>query len=92
MNANAETLVVAGSETTPSALSGASYLLTSNPRVLNKLADEVRSYFNEEGEIDLLISAKLPDLDAVIEEVLRIYPPAPNALPRETPPQGDVIF
>jgi len=90
--ANTETLVVAGSETTASALSGASYLLTTNPRVLRKLAEEVRSFYTGEDQIDLLSSAKLPYLNAVVEEVLRMYPPAPNSLPRETPPQGDIIL
>ncbi|CAG9984159.1 unnamed protein product [Clonostachys byssicola] len=92
LDANVETLVIAGSETTATALSGASYHLTTNPRVLKKLANEIRCSYTSEDEIDLLTSAKLPYLNAVVEEVLRMYPPAPNALPRETPPQGDVIL
>ncbi|KAK1978747.1 cytochrome P450 [Colletotrichum cereale] len=92
MYENADMLILAGSETTATALSGATYLLTTNPDVLVRLRDEVRSSFASEDEIDLLSTAKLGYLHAVIEEVLRMYPPAPAALPRRTPPGGQVIL
>lgn len=88
---NAEVLVVAGSETTATALSGATYWLTKTPHVLKKLADEVRSSFKDESEINLLNAAQLRYLNAVLKETLRIYPPAAVAMPRITPPKGSIV-
>ncbi len=39
---NAAVLVIAGSETTATLLSGATYALLKNPKVMQKLKDEVR--------------------------------------------------
>ncbi|WYZ34560.1 hypothetical protein EsH8_I_000836 [Colletotrichum jinshuiense] len=90
--ANLDVLIVAGSETTATALSGATYLLTTNLDKLEKLNQEVRSSFTSEGEIDLLSTAKLGYLHAVLEETLRRYPPIPSGLPRITPPTGQEIL
>ena len=51
--ANAEALIGAGSESTATLLSGAVYLLLTNPDHLQKLTDEVRSTFKREEEITL---------------------------------------
>ncbi|KAJ0340221.1 hypothetical protein COL922a_003655 [Colletotrichum nupharicola] len=87
-------LIIAGSETTATALSGATYLLCSNPSTLAKLNQEVRSAFasEDEDEIDIISTAKLDYLQAVLEEALRMYPPVPSALPRVTPPGGQEIL
>jgi len=92
MYENSGLLVIAGSETTASALSGATYLLATNPDALARLSSEVRSSFASEDEIDLLSTAKLVYLNAVLEESLRMYPPVPTAIPRRTPPEGAEIL
>ncbi|KAH8744216.1 trichothecene C-15 hydroxylase [Diaporthe sp. PMI_573] len=89
--ANAEVLVVAGSETTASLLSGAIYYLTMNPQYLTKLADEVRSEYKDEADIDLLNTQNLTYLNAVVNEALRIYPPVPGTGPRVTAAGGSMI-
>lgn len=89
--ANSELLVVAGSETTASLLSGAIYFLTLNPQSRTKLADEVRSAYENETDIDLLNTQNLTYLNAVVNESLRIYPPVPGSGPRVTPPGGNMI-
>jgi cytochrome P450 len=81
-------LMIAGSETTATLLSGCTYLLQKNPRVLEKLQAEIRSSFSAEEEITMLSVSHLSYLDAVIEESLRLYPPVPIALNRLTPPEG----
>jgi cytochrome P450 len=91
MYENSKTLIVAGSETTATALAGATYLLATNPAVLEKLNDEVRGAFATEDEIDLVSTGQLKYLSAVLEETLRAYPPVPIALPRVTPPGGQQI-
>jgi hypothetical protein len=92
-----DTLIVGGSETTATALSGATYLLATNPDVFKKLAEEVRSRFKNEDEIDLISVQKLEYMMAVIHEALRVYPPVPAAMPRKVlsesflTPRGEFI-
>lgn len=50
--ANAAVLVIAGSETTATALSGTIYYLLQNHLALQKLTAEVRSTFRSETEIN----------------------------------------
>ena len=87
-------LLVAGSETTATLLRGATYHILSNSMVLRKLQAEIRDAFPSEDEITLLSVAtpgKLPYLEAVLTESLRVYPPIPASLPRMTRSEGDVI-
>ncbi|KAH8655306.1 cytochrome P450 [Xylariales sp. PMI_506] len=92
VKANAVALIIAGSETTATVLSGAAFLLTTHPQVLSTLVKEVRSSFGKESDINLLNTAKLVYLSAVIEETLRIYPPTPNSQPRITSSESDTIL
>ncbi|MDJ0582275.1 cytochrome P450 [Crocosphaera sp.] len=65
------TLLIAGHETTASSLTWALYWIHYCPDVENQL----RFYFsNFNGNTDLLDIVKLPYLDAVCKETLRIYP------------------
>lgn len=89
--ANAGLFIVAGSETSATLLSGLFFYLLKNPEYLSKLKDEVRSSFNSAGDMTFTKEAKLPYLQACIEEALRIYPPVPVDLPRRTPPEGAII-
>ncbi|KAH8424434.1 cytochrome P450 [Aspergillus melleus] len=91
LQSNASTLVVAGSETTATLLSGATYYLLKTPRVLEKLQDEVRSAFDSDSEIALASCNKLIYLNAVINEALRMYPPVSVGLPRIVDAQGDTV-
>ncbi|KAH6640147.1 cytochrome P450 [Chaetomium tenue] len=93
VTSNARMLVLAGSETTATALSGAAFFLATHPEVQKRLAEEVRSSFTTEEEIDLLSvnQANLRYMLAVLDESMRLFPPVPNALPRACQPGGDVI-
>ncbi|KAF5009700.1 hypothetical protein FDECE_4109 [Fusarium decemcellulare] len=79
------TLIVAGSETTATCLTGIVFCLLSNQRCREKLSNEVRSRFQSDTEITGDATADLKYLSAVIEEGLRIFPPAPFGLPRISP-------
>lgn len=92
LDSNASILIVAGSETTATALSGATYLLTTNPVRMAKLVQEIRTTFKDEAEINILSTQQLPYLNAVAEESLRMYPPVPTALPRIAPAEGVTIL
>jgi cytochrome P450 len=88
---NSSLLIIAGSETTATTLSGVTYLLLTHHEILQKTINEVRSSFSCEAEIDLLSVQKLSYMMAVLQETLRIYPPVPATIPRKTQPGGDVI-
>ncbi|GKT44698.1 trichothecene C-15 hydroxylase [Colletotrichum spaethianum] len=88
LTANALILVFAGSETTATTLAGATYLLGSNPKVLQKLTEEVRSTFSNSSEITIGSVSKLTYLLAVLNEALRLYPPITSGLIREIPEDG----
>ena len=57
--------------------------LVRNPRVMKKLQHEIRSCIKEDSvkEMDL---ENLEYLKMVVKEVMRLHPPAPLLLPRET--------
>lgn len=87
----AHMLIVAGSETAASTLSGMTYYLLRNPTILEKLTREIRSAFTAESDITISKASQLPYLQAVLDESLRMYPPAPNSSPRIVPYPGQMI-
>lgn len=87
--ANVSILLPAGSETTATALCGIFYYLGRHPRAYEILAREIRTAFSSEGDINIKSTARLSYLVAVIEEVLRIYPPGAETPPRVSP--GDIV-
>ncbi|KAH6647193.1 cytochrome P450 [Truncatella angustata] len=88
---NASLLIIAGSETTATLLSGAVFLLTTNPSVLKTLTEEVRSAFSNDEEITLLSVGKLQYMLACLNETLRHYPPVGIGLPRQSPKGGAMV-
>ncbi|PMD34723.1 cytochrome P450 [Hyaloscypha variabilis F] len=84
---NCDLLMIAGSETTASLLSGVTYWLLKTPRALEKVTEEVRTMFEREEDIDFKeASAKLPYMLACLDEALRIFPSIPLSLSRQTLP------
>lgn len=84
--ANCGFLILAGSETTATALSGVTYYLLKTPAALQRITDEVRNAFASETEINFInASARLPYTLACLTEGLRVYPPGPTLAPRRTP-------
>lgn len=76
----AVTLLFAGQDTSAATLSWTLHLLSLYPAIQTKLAAEVRATLGS-LEKDVILSkkliAKLPYLDAVIKESMRLYPVAP---------------
>jgi averantin hydroxylase len=72
---NASAIVVAGSETSATLLSGCTWLLLKHPDVLERLAKEVRGAFEREEDMDLTSVGKLDYMLAVLNEAMRLYPP-----------------
>ncbi|KAL2067541.1 hypothetical protein VTL71DRAFT_1966 [Oculimacula yallundae] len=75
------TFLAAGHETTASALTWTTYLLSTHPEVQRRLREEIRSELCENGrlktEVDAIQIDHLPYLNAVCNEVLRIMPSVP---------------
>lgn len=80
LESHSSILVIAGSETTVTALSGVTYFLLTNPNLLLKLAQEVRATFSTEGEININSVSQLPYMLACLDEALRMYPPVAIAM------------
>ncbi|KAH7069785.1 cytochrome P450 [Paraphoma chrysanthemicola] len=77
------TFLAAGHETTASAMSWAVYLLCKHPDVQTRLREEVRTHLDMNGPINATEIDKLPYLNAVLNETMRVLPPVPLTL-RET--------
>ena len=85
------TLIIAGSETTATLMSGVTYYLLKDPERMTKLKTEIRNAFSTADEIDFVSVNKLPYLLACLDEALRIYPPVPDTFPRNTGGQEEMI-
>ncbi|MEM6254881.1 MAG: cytochrome P450 [Cyanobacteria bacterium P01_D01_bin.156] len=72
------TLLVAGHETTATALTWALHWIYSRPDIYHRLMEELNSCDRD----DLLAITRLPYLNAVCNETLRIYPVAMLTFPR----------
>ncbi|CAG2105086.1 unnamed protein product, partial [Medioppia subpectinata] len=70
--ANSWDYFTTGYETTATTLSFATYHLSLNPAVQQTLYDELRSWTERNGAIDYESLSKLPFLEAVVTETLRL--------------------
>ncbi len=84
-------ILIAGSETTATSLVGTALGLMQQPDALAKLVAEVRGTFKTEAEITYSSCEKLPYLNAVISEGLRVSAAVPWGHPRTVPPGGDTV-
>ena len=71
------TLLFAGSDTTSLAISWCFHQLSLNPRVQKRLREELQSLNSIE---DVCLVDKLPYLNAVVQETLRLCPPAHSTI------------
>ncbi|ANB11684.1 hypothetical protein AWJ20_4505 [Sugiyamaella lignohabitans] len=81
-------LIVAGSDTTSTALAATLRYLALYPQTQKRLAQLVRQHYSSADEIrsdpatGATISSKIPYLRACIDEAMRLAPPVPGILPR----------
>ena len=74
-------------------MAGLTYYLSQNPIVHTRLKHEIRSSFpNSDKDITVAALTKLQYLNAVIQEALRLFPPAPDLFPRIIPDGGEYIM
>jgi cytochrome P450 len=68
-------LFLAGHETSANALAFAVYMIEKHQKVKGKLLEEIKGVFNGD-DLDLSLVPKMQYLQQVIDEVLRMFPPA----------------
>ncbi|KAF9697527.1 hypothetical protein EKO04_004233 [Ascochyta lentis] len=86
--------IVAGSDTSAGTIRAVMLNVVTNPMVYRKLQTEI-----DQGILSGSVSSpitdaearKMPYLQAVIKEGLRVMPPASGAMFKQVPPSGDVI-
>ena len=88
MEINSMLIVVAGSESVTTALTGIINYLLRDSRTLQALIDEVRSTFTSEEGISAMATSQLPYLNAIIHEGLRLCPTIPDGMRRQVPKGG----
>jgi cytochrome P450 len=81
-------LMIAGTETTATALSGTIYHLLRSPAHLATLTTHLRARYASVHDLDMASLQADRLLDAVLREGLRLFPPLPSGLPRVVPPEG----
>lgn len=83
----------AGSVTTAIAIANVTYQLLKHPQVMKKLREELDSVLEPDEVVASYDKVKhLPYLRACLDESLRLWPPTPHGLPRQTPPEGLTIM
>ncbi|KAJ8112192.1 hypothetical protein ONZ43_g5445 [Nemania bipapillata] len=88
-------LIIAGSDTTASAIRITMLHIMTCPRVYNKLKKEIRDAVvggKVTSPIRLEEAKQLPYLQAVVYEGLRMRPPATGLCLKLVPPEGEVIY
>lgn len=81
-------IIVGGSETTATTLTGIFNHLCKNERILKLLCTEIRDRYSKGEHITIDSIHDLPYLEAVLNEGLRMCNPIPGGLPRMVPEGG----
>ncbi|XP_043715564.1 cytochrome P450 71B10-like [Telopea speciosissima] len=77
-------LFLGGVDTSAVTLVWAMTELVKNPKAMKKVQDEVRISFGKKGKVVETVVDQLKFLKMVVKETLRLHPPAPLLVPRET--------
>ncbi|KAL8819036.1 MAG: hypothetical protein Q9191_007818 [Dirinaria sp. TL-2023a] len=88
---NAMLIVVAGSESVTTVLTGVTNYLLQDQIRLDSLVREIRSTFRNEEDINRAAVGRLPYLNAALSEGLRLCPTIPDGMRRQVPKGGAVV-
>jgi len=83
-------MILAGSQV-GIVLSGMLFLLLTNPEKMIILKKEIVEAFKDNSEMTFQSEASLVYLNACVQETLRIYTPAPSAIPNLSPSGGMTV-
>ncbi|KAH7854901.1 hypothetical protein Vadar_018882 [Vaccinium darrowii] len=76
-------MFIAGSETTSSTIEWAMTELLRSPNSMRKVKEEINSIIGLKGKVEENNMDKLPYLQAIVKETLRLHPAVPLLVPRE---------
>lgn len=86
-------LIVAGSDTTATTLVYTFYHLAKNPAIVDKIRAELKEKNIQNNDELSVSSLQYCDyLSGVINETLRLHPPVPGGVYRDTPKEGVVMI
>nr|KYP42188.1 Cytochrome P450 71D10 [Cajanus cajan] len=74
----------AGTETSSAVVEWGMSEMVKNPKVMEKAQAELRRVYNSKGHVDETELDQLTYLKCVIKETMRLHPPSPLLLPRES--------
>ncbi|XP_021858319.1 cytochrome P450 81Q32 [Spinacia oleracea] len=77
-------LILAGSDTTASTIEWALSLLLNHPEEMNKAQSEIDAVIGHDRLLNEEDISKLPHLQNIVNETLRLYPPTPLLLPHQS--------
>ncbi|KAI0687961.1 cytochrome P450 [Cerioporus squamosus] len=84
--------IIAGADTTSGALTSLVYCLLVHPEVYERLQAEIDKFYPPgEDALSTEHHREMHYLTAVINEVLRMYPPVPGGTQRQVPPNGQAV-
>lgn len=93
IEAQATVVILAGSETSSVAETAAVYYVLTHPSIYEKLQTEIRTVFDNLEDITLQnVLSKLPYLDAVVQETMRIHAPLANGFTRWVPDRNGALI
>ncbi|TNN30708.1 Cytochrome P450 3A40 [Liparis tanakae] len=87
-------MMFAGYETSNITLAFLAYNLATNPEVMKRLQEEIDSTFPDKGAVQYEALLQMEYLDCVVNESLRLYPPAGrlDRVAKETVKIGDITI
>ena len=88
---NALSLIVAGSESVTTVLTGVTNYLLREPVKLQRLVHEIRSTFPNESDISSVSTSRQRYLYAVLQEGMRLCPTIPDGMRRVVPKGGATV-
>ncbi|KAF4627698.1 hypothetical protein G7Y89_g10455 [Cudoniella acicularis] len=90
--AEANVLMIAGSDTTSTSLAATIFYLVRNPTAMQRLRKEIEGAF---GDVEEIVSGQtlngLEYLKACVDEAMRLAPAVPGAMPREVTAGGATV-
>ncbi|CAI0464920.1 unnamed protein product [Linum tenue] len=78
------TMVLTGTDSSAATIEWAMSLLLNHPKILNKARAEIDNIVGNNRLVDESDYVKLPYLQGIINETLRLYPPAPTLVPHQS--------
>lgn len=84
MCTNEQNIFLAGLDTSSITIVWAMAELAKNSKLMKKAQEEIRSYIGRRRKVRESDVEELPYLKMIVKETLRLHPPAPLLLPRET--------